>query len=126
MRIMARDVAEFVAKRHGLTFDDLYSQRRTRHYARARQIAMYAIRRLCPHMSYPGIGRLLGWRDHTTVIHGVRKIAELMALDYEIAESVRDTLAFFRTGDEPSVPLAAAVQFHALCAQYSQAMKAAA
>lgn len=126
MRVLARDVALYVAKMHGLNMDGLCGQRRSRDHTRPRQIAMYAIRKLCPHMSYPSIGRILGWRDHTTIMHGVRKIESLIAVDYEIAQSVRDTLAFFRTGDEPATPLVAAVQWHALCNQYGQAMKAAA
>lgn len=128
MRIMARDVAAFVAHQHGLTVAQLYSQRRTRAYARPRQVAMYCIRQVCPHMSYPGIGLLIGGRDHTTILHGVRKITSLIPFDYEVAAAVHDTLAHFRdleTTDTGS-PLVRALQWNVMCSQYGQAMKAAA
>jgi len=99
MRILAHDVAAFVAKRAGLTFHDLCCQRRSRAYARPRQIAMYLIRELCPHMSYPAIGRMLGWRDHTTILHGVRNVASLIPTNEEVAAEVVAGLSFFRQAD---------------------------
>jgi hypothetical protein len=87
-RIIAREVAEYVAAMHDLTFDQMQSVLRPRGYARPRQIAMYSIKRLCPHMSYPAIGRLLGNRDHTTILHGDRKIVELVQSDPDIANAV--------------------------------------
>lgn len=99
MRIQARSVADYAAMRRGFTFADLCSERRTRPYARARQIAMYCIRDLCGHMSFPATGRLLGGRDHTTVIHGVRKIEALLPLDADIAADVAATIAYFRNAD---------------------------
>lgn len=126
MRVMAKDVVEFVAKRHGLRTELMYSPQRYRDVARPRQIAMYAIRQLCPHLSFPEIGRRLGGRDHTTIMHGVRRIESLIRTDQDIAESARETLAFFRGNDEPETPIAAAIQFQALCRQYGHAMRAAA
>lgn len=130
--VMARDVIQYVAAAHGRTFADMCSERRTRAFARPRQIAMYCVRHLCPHISTPEIGRRLGGRDHTTVLHGVRKISALVGVDAEIALFVAETLAHFRDAaraqmaDEEVSPIAAAVAFQSLCAQYGQAMKAAA
>lgn len=84
-RVIAREVAEYVAAQYGLTFADLCSARRTRAYARPRQLAMYAIKAMCGHMSYPAIGRLLGGRDHTTIMFGVRSIAALIQTDPDLA-----------------------------------------
>ncbi|MNR52727.1 Chromosomal replication initiator protein DnaA [compost metagenome] len=56
---------------------------------------MYSIRQLCPHMSLPHIGRLLGGRDHTTVLHGVRKIEELMPVNDRIAREVDEVMVHF-------------------------------
>lgn len=127
MRIMAREVAEFVAARHGLTFADLCSQRRTRDYARPRQVAVYAIRKLCPHMSFPGIGLLLGGRDHTTALHGFRRIESLIPVDLDIAVTVEAVLRHFREREVPAPsPLVAALQFHVLCDRYGKAMRIAA
>ena len=62
-------VLEVVASRHGLTPDEVLSQRRTRRIAYGRQELMAELRRL--RYSLPEIGRMLG-KDHTTVLHGVR------------------------------------------------------
>jgi len=64
---------------------DLMSANRSRNIARPRQMGMYLCKRLTTR-SLPEIGRKFGGRDHTTILHGVRKIEELMALDSQIAE----------------------------------------
>jgi len=56
---------------------------------------MYAIRQLCPHMSLPAIGRMLGGRDHTTILHGVRKIEDLLPVDDRVSGEVGAVLAHF-------------------------------
>lgn len=113
MRIFARDVAEAVAAECDLTFADLYSQRRTRAYARPRQVAMYAIRKLCPHMSHPAIGRLLGGRDHTTILYGVRLIEAMRHTDDEVAGLLDAVLVRF------GVASISAAGFADMCAAYS-------
>lgn len=77
MRHTGKSVAEFVADFYGLTMEDLCGEIRTRDIARPRQVAMFLMRELCPHLSLPAIGRLLGGRDHTTVLWGVRRIEAL-------------------------------------------------
>lgn len=79
VRITGRAVADAVAQIYGLTFDELCSVNRAHRFVRPRQLAMYAIRQFCPHMSYPAIGRLLGGRDHSTVVSGVRRVETLLA-----------------------------------------------
>jgi chromosomal replication initiation ATPase DnaA len=64
-------IARAVAKAHRLTFTEMISHRRHRHLAYARQEAMYLMARHTT-LSLPQIGRILGNRDHTTVIHGIR------------------------------------------------------
>lgn len=113
MRISARSVAEFVARRHNLTFAQLLSVHRARCVARPRQIAMYAIRELCPHMSMPATGRMLGGRDHTTVLHGIRKIEELMPTHDRIEAEVNLTLEHFRSQPEAPVDLMLAARIDA-------------
>ena len=66
---------------------DILSQRRTANVVRPRQIAMYLAKMMTPH-SLPVIGRKFGGRDHTTVLHAVRKIDGLIADDHELAEQV--------------------------------------
>ena len=66
---------------------DLLSSRRTRTIVRPRQIAMYLAKMLTPR-SLPEIGRRFGGRDHTTVLHAVRKIEDLMRGDRLLAEEI--------------------------------------
>jgi chromosomal replication initiator protein len=63
------------------------SARRARSVARPRQIAMYLAKQLTSR-SLPEIGRKFGGRDHTTVMHAVRKVEELNAKDSAFAEDV--------------------------------------
>jgi chromosomal replication initiation ATPase DnaA len=65
-------IALAVAKAHGLKFLDMISHRRSAHLVRARQHAMWEMREHTK-LSYPAIGAMLGGRDHTTVLHGVRQ-----------------------------------------------------
>jgi len=86
-RITVDEIQKTVADHFSLKQADLLSERRTRAVARPRQIAMWLCKQHTTR-SYPDIGRRFGGRDHTTVLHGVRKIAELMALDDQIARDV--------------------------------------
>ncbi len=75
----AQKIALAVAKKHGLKYSDLKSPRRLRELVNARQEAMWLIRRECPALSLPAIGRLFGGRDHTTVLHACRAHEKRMA-----------------------------------------------
>jgi chromosomal replication initiator protein len=66
---------------------DLLSERRAREVARPRQIAMYLAKKMTPR-SLPEIGRRFGKRDHTTVMHAVKKVEQLRAEDREIDSDV--------------------------------------
>ena len=67
----------------------MLSVRRSRSLARPRQIAMYFAKKLTT-SSLPEIGRKFSNRDHTTVIHAVKKIEELMNKDNEIKQKVSE------------------------------------
>ena len=62
---------------------DMYSKRRPAHIARARQVAMYFAKELTQ-KSFPEIGEAFGGRDHTTVMHAVKRIAEIRQHDQEM------------------------------------------
>ena len=70
-----------------INLQEMLSQRRSRPLARPRQIAMYLAKQHTVN-SLPDIGRKFSNRDHTTVIHAVKKIEELMKKDNEIERSV--------------------------------------
>ena len=82
-----------VAEHYGLTLTELLGPKRARCVARPRQVAMYLAKTLTER-SLPEIGRSFGGRDHTTVIHGVRRIEALRGTDERIA---RDVEALRRT-----------------------------
>ncbi len=86
-RITVDEIQKAAAEHFGLKQSDLLCERRTRAVTRPRQIAQYVCKQLTTR-SYPDIGRRFGGRDHTTVIHAVRRIEELMAVDEQIARDV--------------------------------------
>ena len=81
------EIQKVTADHFGLKQADLLSERRTRTIARPRQIAMYLCKQNTTR-SYPDIGRRFGGRDHTTVLHGVRRIEEMLTTDDQIARDV--------------------------------------
>lgn len=76
----AKAIRLAVARRHGITINDLDSNHRQRKLILARQEAMYLVARDCPSLSYPRMGRMFGGKDHTTVWHGIRKHASRNSL----------------------------------------------
>lgn len=73
-----------VAYHYQVRREDILSARRTANVMRPRQIAMYLAKRLTP-KSLPEIGRRFGGRDHTTILHGVRKIEALASSDMKLS-----------------------------------------
>ncbi|MDR3425753.1 MAG: chromosomal replication initiator protein DnaA [Alphaproteobacteria bacterium] len=86
-RITIDEIQKKVAEHYNVRVADMHSARRARAVARPRQVAMYLAKQLTPR-SLPEIGRKFGGRDHTTVIHAVRKIEELSAYDAAFREDV--------------------------------------
>jgi chromosomal replication initiator protein len=86
-RITIDEIQKKVAEHYNIRISDMHSARRARQVARPRQVAMYLAKQLTPR-SLPEIGRKFGGRDHTTVIHAVRKIEELSAYDAAFKEDV--------------------------------------
>lgn len=86
-RIRIEDIQKAVSRHFNVSRPDLLSSRRTRTIVRPRQIAMYLSKVMTPR-SLPEIGRRFGGRDHTTVLHAVRKIEELMAADRTLADEI--------------------------------------
>jgi chromosomal replication initiator protein len=86
-RITIDEIQKKVAEHYNVRVADMHSARRARAVARPRQVAMYLAKQLTPR-SLPEIGRKFGGRDHTTVIHAVKKIEELSAYDAAFREDV--------------------------------------
>ena len=86
-KVTVDEIIRKVAAHYNLKINDILSARRARAVARPRQIAMYLAKQLTS-KSLPDIGRRFGGRDHTTVIHAVKKVTELKAIDPAIEEDV--------------------------------------
>jgi chromosomal replication initiator protein len=87
-KVSIDEIQRRVAEHYNIRLADLIGPKRIRTIARPRQIAMY----LSKHMtlrSLPEIGRRFGGRDHTTIMHGVRKIEEMMATDSQLADDLQ-------------------------------------
>ncbi|WP_422071209.1 chromosomal replication initiator protein DnaA [Tranquillimonas rosea] len=81
------EIQRKVCDHYNIRISDMVGPKRQRALARPRQIAMY----LCKHMtqrSLPEIGRKFGGRDHTTIMHGIKRIEELKGTDSAIAEDI--------------------------------------
>ncbi|MEM7687283.1 MAG: chromosomal replication initiator protein DnaA, partial [Pseudomonadota bacterium] len=88
-KITIDEIKRRVADYYSLRMNDLISPRRARSVARPRQIAMFLCKSLTS-KSLPEIGRGFGGRDHTTVIHAVRKVEELRVTDTQIDEDIEN------------------------------------
>jgi len=86
-RITIEEIQKRVAEHFNIKLSEMHSSRRSRAIARPRQVAMYLAKQLTAR-SLPEIGRKFGGRDHTTVMHAVRKIEELRQTDAGFAEDV--------------------------------------
>jgi chromosomal replication initiator protein len=86
-RVTIEEIQKRVAEHFNIKVSDMHSARRSRAVARPRQVAMYLAKQLTPR-SLPEIGRKFGGRDHTTVMHAVRKVEELRTADSSFAEDV--------------------------------------
>ncbi|WP_417520208.1 chromosomal replication initiator protein DnaA [Minwuia sp.] len=87
-KVTIDEIQKKVAEHYSIKMTEMSSSRRARAVARPRQVAMYLSKKLTTR-SFPEIGRKFGNRDHTTVLHGVRRIEELMHDDASLAEDVR-------------------------------------
>jgi chromosomal replication initiator protein len=86
-RVTIEEIQKRVAEHFSIRLADMHSPRRARAVARPRQVAMYLAKQLTSR-SLPEIGRKFGGRDHTTVMHAVRKIEELRASDQSFSEDI--------------------------------------
>ncbi|SNX69696.1 chromosomal replication initiator protein DnaA [Cereibacter ovatus] len=87
-KVTIEEIQRKVAEHYNIRLSDMIGPKRLRTIARPRQVAMYLSKHLTPR-SLPEIGRRFGGRDHTTIMHGVRKIEELMATDSQLSDDLQ-------------------------------------
>jgi chromosomal replication initiator protein len=86
-KVSIDEIQRKVAEHYNIRLSDMVGPKRVRNFARPRQVAMYLCKQLTSR-SLPEIGRRFGGRDHTTVMHGVKRIEELRQQDGQIDEDV--------------------------------------
>jgi len=89
------DILAATADKFGIPVEEIVGPNRRRQLVTARQVAMYAARDLTD-LSYPAIADAFGGRDHTTIIHAVRKVSDLMAERGQLYEQVTDLIDTLR------------------------------
>ena len=87
-KVTVEEIQRKVADHYSVRLSDLIGPKRQRTIARPRQVAMYLSKQLTLR-SLPDIGRRFGGRDHTTIMHGVKKIEELMATDSQLSDDLQ-------------------------------------
>ena len=87
-KVTIEEIQRKVAEHYNIRLSDMIGPKRVRTIARPRQIAMYLAKQLTSR-SLPDIGRRFGGRDHTTIMHGVRKIEELMTADSQLSDDLQ-------------------------------------
>ncbi len=86
-KVSIEEIQRSVAEHYNVRLSDLIGPKRVRTIARPRQIAMYLAKQMTTR-SLPEIGRRFGGRDHTTIMHGIRKVEELKGADHQMAEDI--------------------------------------
>ncbi|TVS04684.1 MAG: chromosomal replication initiator protein DnaA [Rhodobacteraceae bacterium] len=86
-RVTVEEIQRKVSEYYNIRLSDMLGPKRTRTIARPRQVAMYLSKELTSR-SLPEIGRRFGGRDHTTILHGVRKVEEICGTDTQLHEDI--------------------------------------
>ena len=86
-KVTIEEIQKKVASHYSIKLSDMFSTKRSRQIALPRQVAMYLSKQMTT-LSLPEIGKNFGGKDHTTVLHAVRKITEAMKDDSSLAEDL--------------------------------------
>ena len=97
-QVSIADIKREVARHCNIRLDEMHSRRRSQNIVLPRQIAMYLAKTLTS-SSYPEIGQHFGGRDHTTVMHAVSKIEELMSENQTVMEDVAMLHSLLQSGN---------------------------
>ena len=83
-------IAEIVSEYYGLRTSEVFSHRRNRQFVHARFVVYFFCRELLS-KSYPEIARRLGRRDHTTIMHGIKRVIQMLETDEKLASDIENT-----------------------------------
>lgn len=87
-RATVKALAKIVASHYGVDLEDMLGPRRTANLTRPRHATYYLARLIFKHKSLPQIGKDMGGRDHTTVLHGVRKMEKMIASNPSLVDEM--------------------------------------
>ena len=118
MRKTASQVLAEVAARHKLTVAELVGPSHKYCYAHPRQEAYFEIYTQCQHMSLPGVGRIMGGRDHTTILWGIRRHCQRIGTTYE---AIRRAPSYYTKPFERSIHVPATVDLYRQAASLERA-----
>ncbi len=102
-KLEVRQVQEAVAQRLGISVDQLLSPRRTARIAKARQLAMYLTRELTD-LSLPAIAEAFNRRDHTTVLHAIKRVERSALQDASVSRTLEELSSELRSDPRDSAP----------------------
>ena len=97
--ITVKEIMDVTAETFGVSIEELVGPSRRRPLVAARQICMYVVREMLPDTSFPAIAREFGDRDHTTVMHAVKKIKGLMDKRLPVYEQTTELMRRIRAGE---------------------------
>ena len=101
--IKLEGIAEAVRKYYNIDKEDFLSQRRFRYLAEPRQMYCYISRKRVKDASLKSIGRFIGHKDHSTVIHAIRKINDLFDFDKKMQQDYKDITKILDTAERDPI-----------------------
>ena len=101
--IKLEEIANTVCRYYKLDKEDFLSQRRYRYLAEPRQMYCYISRKRVTDASLKSIGRFIGHKDHSTVIHAIRKINDLFDFDKKMQQDYKDITKILDTAERDPI-----------------------
>ena len=93
----AKNIIRTVSEILEITIEDIQSRNRAREIVEARQICMYLIRTTCTKLSLHSIGKIVGGRDHATVIHSCKAVTNLLSYDKAFIDKFNEIMKRMKT-----------------------------
>ena len=102
LKLQVKDIAKAVAKHYGVGLNDLYSARRTVRVVNPRHVAIWVVYKVMA-CTMPEIGRRFGGRDHTTILHAIRRIDAKRLCDVKLQAELDYFVSLFKDKDDDLV-----------------------
>lgn len=100
--ISALTAIDYRIQSEPINLQHLMSPRRSHEYVAPRHVAIGLVKTLCPHLSLPMIGRFFGQRDHTSIMHAIKRVPHWLAANPDLAEVAAAVIARFKKEGGPA------------------------